>query len=122
MPNRPTPLKNVRQSHKDVLDLHNFVEVLHVLSGHVLHVLPPQAVLHQQLVKLLDLVPCRERSKGEREEFDFDVCVCVCVSIFQVMRFRSAPFGREMLSFILYDDELLNGTKSNESCIVSYIA
>ena len=32
------------------------MEVLHVLPGHPLHVLPPETVLHQQLVELLDLV------------------------------------------------------------------
>ena len=39
-----------------VLHLHDLMEVLHVLSGHPLHVLPAETVLHQQLVELLDLV------------------------------------------------------------------
>ena len=39
------------------------MEVLHVFPGHPLHVLPAQAVLHQQLVELLDLVPSCKCSK-----------------------------------------------------------
>ena len=42
--------------------LHDLVEVLHVLPGHGLYVLPTETVLHQQLIELLDLVARRERS------------------------------------------------------------
>lgn len=43
-------------------DLHDLVEVLHILPRHGLHVLAPEAVLHQQLVKLLDFVTSSESS------------------------------------------------------------
>ena len=47
--------------------LHQLVQVLHVLPRHRVHVLPPQRVLHDQLVELLYLVPRRERPEGKKE-------------------------------------------------------
>ena len=47
--------------------LHQLVQVLHVLPRHRVHVLPPQRVLHDQLVELLYLVPRRERPEGKTE-------------------------------------------------------
>ena len=43
-------------------DLHDLVQVLHVLSRHFLHILAAETVLYQQLVKLLDLVSSGESS------------------------------------------------------------
>ena len=42
--------------------LHDLVQVLHVLPRQRVHVLTPQRLLHQQLVKLLDLVPSSKSS------------------------------------------------------------
>ena len=51
------------------MNLHDLVEVLHVLPGHGLYVLPAQTVLHQQFIELLDLVPS---SKGSAKTLEID--------------------------------------------------
>ena len=49
--------------------LHDLVQVLHVLPRQCVHVLSPERLLHQQLVKLLDLVPS---SKGSATKLEND--------------------------------------------------
>ncbi len=48
--------------------LHDLMQVFHVLAGERVHVLAPEAVLHEELVKLLDFIAGSECPESVNEK------------------------------------------------------